>query len=167
MRQQSGKPSKEVRTSDSAGVPGAFSISLVPNAPALVRSQILDGLRRYNRSQTNAPQWEDLTLILQDASGAIAGGLTGQFGWSWLHIGVLWVDEYHRGAGHGSRLLEHAEEEASVRGCIGVYLDTLEFQAPSFYRARGYEAFGVLEGFPPGSRQTYFQKRFEKGAGTC
>ena len=52
-----------------------------------------------------------------------------------------------------------AESRARERGCIGVYLDTFEYQARPFYERLGYELFGTLEGYPPGYRQYYLAKR--------
>jgi ribosomal protein S18 acetylase RimI-like enzyme len=140
-----------------------LTIVLVPEAPAETRAQVLAGVRRHNRLQTVPPNWAELTLLLQDGAGHVVGGLTGEFGWRWLHIDALWVEPEHRGLGYGTRLLARAEAEARARDCIGIYLDSIDFQAPDFYRRHGYEAFGVLEDFPPGSRQTYFQKRLRPG----
>ena len=55
--------------------------------------------------------------------------------------------------------IQLAEAEARSRDCLGVYLDSIDFQAPGFYVKQGYQVFGVLDDFPPGSRQTYFCKR--------
>lgn len=48
----------------------------------------------------------------------------------------------------------HPHLVVSARG-----FDTLEFQAISFYQRRGYSTYGVLEGFPLGSRRYYLQKQ--------
>ncbi|HEY3138703.1 MAG TPA: GNAT family N-acetyltransferase, partial [Blastocatellia bacterium] len=37
--------------------------------------------------------------------------------------------------------------------------DTYDFQALGFYQKRGYEVFGLLEGFPTGYRRYFLQKR--------
>ena len=71
---------------------------------------------------------------------------------------MLWVREDLRGRGHGSRLLEDAEEFAIASGGIAVHLDTGGDEALPFYEHRGYEVFGTLEGFPPGARQHFLRK---------
>ena len=53
-----------------------------------------------------------------------------------------------------------AETEALRRRCVGVHLDTFDFQAPGFYERMGFEVFGVVEDHPPGHRRLYLQKRF-------
>ena len=88
----------------------------------------------------------------------MCGGLLGETRWGWLVVEILWVADAHRGRGHGSRLLEEAENVARARGCRFAVLDTAGFQAPDFYLARGYEPFGELVGYPPGSRRVHLRK---------
>jgi len=127
--------------------------------------EILANLRAYNRRYVGPPNWEPLTLAAHAADGTLVGGLVGEFGWRWLHVDLLWVAEHERGQGLGSRLLALAEHEARRRECVGSYLDSFEFQAPAFYQKHGYEIFGVLDGYPPGSRQSYLSKRLSTPAG--
>ena len=59
--------------------------------------------------------------------------------------------------------MELAEHEAVKRGCTHAYTCTFSWQAPEFYRRLGYEVFGVLEDYPPGSSLTYATKRLVQG----
>ncbi|MDH6627839.1 ribosomal protein S18 acetylase RimI-like enzyme [Streptomyces sp. LBL] len=95
-----------------------------------------------------------------DGTGALAGGLVGHTWATWLHVTYLWVDERHRGAGLGSRLLSRAERLARrERGCAAVRLETWDFQAPAFYQKQGYEVVGVIPGYPPGITEYTLVKR--------
>ncbi|MGC9539146.1 GNAT family N-acetyltransferase [Streptomyces sp. UG1] len=86
-----------------------------------------------------------------DEADAVAGGLVGYTWTTWLHVTYLWVDERHRGAGLGSRLLAQAERVARAeRGCAAVRLETWDFQAPEFYKRQGYEVVCVIPDYPPG-----------------
>lgn len=86
-----------------------------------------------------------------DADGGLAAGLTGRTWAYWLHVDLLWVDAGHRGSGLGSRLLAEAERVALTdRSCTRSRVETWDFQAPDFYRARGYEVAGRVENYPPG-----------------
>jgi ribosomal protein S18 acetylase RimI-like enzyme len=92
-----------------------------------------------------------LHVWVLDGSDALAGGLVGHTWATWLHVTYLWVDERHRGAGLGSRLLSEAERIASgQRGCRAARVETWDFQAPGFYRKRGYEVVCVIPDYPPG-----------------
>ena len=119
---------------------------------------ILAGLRAFNESHAGPGRFKKVQLILRDSNDVVRGGLLGRQSWDWLLVDILWVDEPLRGAGLGTQLLQQAEAEAQEVGCSRAVLDTLEFQALSFYQRHGYTVFGVQEDYPPGSRRYYLQK---------
>ncbi|MFI6280107.1 GNAT family N-acetyltransferase [Streptomyces sp. NPDC050988] len=95
-----------------------------------------------------------------DPAGGVAGGLVGHTWAGWLHVAYLWVDERHRGGGIGSHLLSHAEQLARTsRGCRNSRLETWDFQAPAFYRQRGYEVVCEIPDYPPGITEYTLTKR--------
>ena len=120
---------------------------------------VVAGLRAFNVERIGDPEWEAVTVFLRDGEDRVVGGLLGEIRWRWLYVAKLWVSEAHRGGGAGTRLMAAAESRARERECIGVYLDTFEYQARPFYERLGYELFGTLEGYPPGYRQYYLAKR--------
>jgi GNAT superfamily N-acetyltransferase len=122
-------------------------------------------LYEFNRQIAGEDHHRLLAVFLRDETGTLVAGLTGGTFWGWLVIDLLWVGEVLRGQGIGGRLLEAAEQEAIRRGCTGAFLDTLDFQAPAFYRERGYAVFGVLPGLPPGHTRYYLAKRFDVTSG--
>jgi GNAT superfamily N-acetyltransferase len=75
-----------------------------------------------------------------------------------LFIQFFWIEERFRGKGHGTALIESIEEEARRFGAVRSYLDTMSVQAPGFYRACGYEAFGAIDGYPGGVTRHWFTK---------
>ncbi|WP_432057457.1 GNAT family N-acetyltransferase [Streptomyces sp. bgisy022] len=86
-----------------------------------------------------------------DSDDALAGGLVGHTWATWLHVTYLWVDARHRGAGIGSRILAEAERLAVIeRGARHARVETWDFQAPDFYRRRGYEVVCAIPDYPPG-----------------
>jgi GNAT superfamily N-acetyltransferase len=92
--------------------------------------------------------------------GALAGGLAGHTWTTWLHVTYLWVEGRHRGTGLGSRLLSEAERVArEERACLRSRLETWDFQAPDFYRKRGYEVVCVIPDYPPGVTEYTLTKR--------
>jgi GNAT superfamily N-acetyltransferase len=121
-------------------------------------STVVHGLLSYNEAWIGPSNEQPVKLIARDDEG-IVGGLIGHTRWRWLYVAKLWVDERARGRGVGIRLLTAAEDLARSRGCIGVSLDTFEYQARPFYEKLGYELFGTLDGYPPGYRQFYLRKQ--------
>lgn len=125
-----------------------------PSGVAAVRA----GLMRFNDSAVGPVSLRQHAWYLKDPAGTIRGGLVGFVAWRWLSVDILWVDEALRGQGHGRALVEQAEAVARAAGCVGVKLDTYEFQARPFYERLGYEVYGVLEGYPADTR-TYSMKK--------
>ncbi len=92
--------------------------------------------------------------------GVMLGGLWGRTGRGWLHIELLAVPASVQSQGLGSRLLATAEAEAKARGCKGAFLNTIQYQAPDFYRRHGYVEFARLADEAPELDRIYFVKRF-------
>ena len=86
------------------------------------------------------------------------GGIAGRCFGNWLLLDWLWVDPQARGQGYASTLLRQLERAAREQGARKVMLDTLEFQAPEFYRRRGYEEVFALSDYPLDGRRSYMVK---------
>ena len=126
---------------------------------AATREAVVGGLGAYNAARVGERNSVPLALSLRDESGAIVGGLIGELKWEWLHIDLLWIDESHRGEGHGEALVAMAESAARDHGARGVYLSTMSLQAPGFYPKLGYRQYGVMEDYPvAGHRIHHFAK---------
>ena len=52
------------------------------------------------------------------------------------------------------------QEFAKENNCIGVQLDTWNFQAPEFYKKLGYIVWGEFKDCPPGTTHYYLYKKF-------
>ncbi|MDP9203262.1 MAG: GNAT family N-acetyltransferase [Gemmatimonadota bacterium] len=128
---------------------------VMPADEALVVRRLL----AFNEGRLGPADEQPVKFVARDSTGVVVGGILGHTRWRWLYVAKLWVDERARGHRLGTRLMAAAEELARSRGCIGVSLDTFEYQARPFYEKLGYELFGTLEGYPPGSRQYYLRKR--------
>ncbi|MFD9001951.1 GNAT family N-acetyltransferase [Streptomyces sp. NPDC059582] len=114
------------------------------------------------RALRGTPDERELPLHIwaSDTAGDLAGGLVGHTWTAWLHVTYLWVDERHRGTGLGSLLLERAERIArEQRACRSARVETWDFQAPEFYRKRGYEVVCVIPDYPPGITEYTLTKR--------
>jgi len=123
-----------------------------------IRSQ----LRSFNLSHLH-PDTEHLgtkkfAAFIKNDRGEIEGGATTSYGWDWLHLQLLWIDEKHRGKSMGKRLLEEVEKAAKGFNCIGIHLETTSFQAKDFYESQGFDTFGELDDYPRGFK-TYFMRK--------
>jgi GNAT superfamily N-acetyltransferase len=124
------------------------------------RKTIVDALIAFNDATAGPSGFQRLAILIRDPiTGKTQGGLWGKTVFDWLFVELLVVPEHYRGRDVGTQVLRRAEEIARERGCIGVWLDTYEFQAPGFYQKLGYEIFGTIEDLPRGSRRVFLQKR--------
>jgi GNAT superfamily N-acetyltransferase len=118
-----------------------------------------DLLHDFNEAATGIRDGQYLALFLRDGDGRVIGGL---FGWTWgatCYLRYLFLPPELRRQGHGSRLMRRVEDEAKVRGCRQIALETHDFQAPEFYRRLGFEVVGSIDGYPIGHRQLTMVKR--------
>lgn len=138
-------------------------IELEENPSEHDRRVIIEGLLDFNRRVIGEPNETELAVVVRDERGAVVGGLLGHVRWNWLYVSKLWLPRALRGRGIGTRVMRAVEAYANRRQCIGVFLDTFEYQALPFYEKLGYEQFGTLDGYPPGYRQFYLRKTLRSG----
>ena len=127
---------------------------------------IADGLRAYNTSQAGYDDYRPLAVFVTDpATGKVVGGLYGGSYLGQLRVDRFFLPEGLRRDRIGSRVLALAEEEGRRRGCARVTLNTMEIQAPGFYKKQGYEAAAVLDCAPPGVTRYLMTKRLAPRSG--
>jgi GNAT superfamily N-acetyltransferase len=118
-----------------------------------------NGLLRFNRQHAGPLRYKRTVLRARDAKGRLLGGLIMQSYWRETYVELLWLSPAARGAGTGAKLIAEAERRARKRGSHVIHLNTYSFQAPGFYRGRGYRRFGSVSGSPRGARRYYYMKR--------
>ncbi|MCU0633778.1 MAG: GNAT family N-acetyltransferase [Gemmatimonadaceae bacterium] len=120
---------------------------------------IEEGLRDFN-ARFLGPRPTELRFVFsaRDADGAVVGGLVADVWRRWYRVDTLWVADAHRGRGVGRTLMARAEAAAQAYECLGIWLDTADFQARPFYERLGFTVFGELRDSPPG-HVTYFMQR--------
>jgi GNAT superfamily N-acetyltransferase len=133
-----------------------ISVDKTPRAEDI--AQVRAGLMAFNEAAVGRTTVQPLALYIRGEGDKIRGGLVGYFAWQWLYVDLLWVEEPLRGAGYGAALLADAERIARDAGCVAARLDTYEFQARPFYERHGYTVYGILEGYPAGTRQYSLRK---------
>lgn len=123
-----------------------------------VRKKLLD----YNLSQVTeelTDHVDTIEITITNDNDVLVAGITASIYWKQMHIDFLWVDESLRGQNKGSELLAKAEDIARQYNCRYIQLETFSFQAPDFYKKRGYTVFGILEDSPCDGAKQYFLKK--------
>ena len=131
-----------------------------------LRDAIQRHVRAFNTERAGPSGWSPFAIPIRDPkTGEVSGGLWAGSSYDWFYVELLIVPEALRGRGIGTRLMRMAEATARARGCVGVWIDTFEFQARGFYEKLGYEVFGTLDDHPRGSRRFFLRRRLEDAAG--
>ena len=122
-------------------------------------SAVLELLVQYNEPFMGRAALAPLQLAARDAEGTLIGGLLGEFRVHWLHVDILAVAEGWRRSGLGSALMAQAERRAREAECLGIWLDTFEFQAPRFYEKLGFTRCGTIRNYCHGHDRHIYEKR--------
>ena len=128
------------------------------NTESQKAQEIGDLIRSYNRSKREKAESEPLNLYVEDDKGELMAGLVAETFGNWLEIEYLFVKEEFRGQGIGSQLLQQAESEAKKKNCRYAFVNTYQFQAPTFYQKQGYEEVFTLTDYPYTGQRHYYQK---------
>jgi len=138
---------------------------IIDDADGVFQNKLLQLLIAENTRNAGETTVERTIIRLYDSDNrATEGGIWTEILFDWMYIEVLYVPEPMRGCGFGSNLLRQVEEIAASRGCVGVWLETFEFQAPDFYLKNGYEIFATLDNYPIGSKRQFLRKVFDSGS---
>lgn len=135
-----------------------IQITSEPQASPDDIAAVIDALNSYNVAVTGDNSYSPLSIFLRDENAAIVGGLIGDIWGGWLHIRGLWIAASLRNEGYGTQLLQAAEDEARMKGCRGVHLESFDFQAPHFYERFGYTIFAEIPDYPAGHTNYFLRK---------
>ena len=148
-----------------------LQIKLTDKPDPIDRSAIHQQIRTFNnvvsphhRAAREPGGVQPLGIFIRNADQQLVGGLVGNTYWGWLEIDDFWIDESLRRQGFGQELLQAAETEAIMRGCIRVFLQTYSFQARGFYEKRGYQVVGQLDDYPLGQSFYWMRKNLGRPA---
>jgi ribosomal protein S18 acetylase RimI-like enzyme len=131
---------------------------VLDDAQRAIAQRLMDEINQFNFDTTGIHEFHELLKVETDADGALMGGA---YGWCWggtCWIEALWVRDDARRHGLGSRLLDAVGAEAQAHGCHQLALDTHTFQAPAFYRRRGFQVVGTLPDYPVGHGELLMRK---------
>jgi GNAT superfamily N-acetyltransferase len=147
---------------DTAPVGGSISTTDTPSAEDF--ATIFRGLDEATAEVVGHAHLLPLAVLLRDDAGMAVGGLWGRTVYSWLMIEMLFVPAPLRGRGLGSAVVRAAEQAARARACIGIRVETFDFQAPTFYQRLGFVLAAVQDDLPPGHRCYSLCKRLDTQA---
>ncbi len=99
------------------------------------------------------------SIFLKNDAGKVFGGIQAFLDTESVYIDVLWVQESLQKQGHGTKLLDAVEQEATKNRCIFSLVDTWDFQAEEFYLKNGYERIGEVKNYWHGHSKIFLRKK--------
>ena len=124
------------------GAPEDESCAVITDGSCAV---ITDGLAAFHNEKTGDPDYQPLAVLVSDPdTGFVLGGLLGKTYLGLFVIERLFLPQWLRGKGLGSRVLALSEKAARERGCAQAAAIMVSFQAPPFFLKRGYDMFAQL-----------------------
>lgn len=127
--------------------------------PTAEDTQILsDGIFSEAKKKKDLNPVTYFAFFVRDAAGKIVGGCNGDILYGQLYVSQLWVDEKLRGQGYGTKLMELAEEYAKKNGVRFMSVNTMNFEAPTFYKKLGYYVEFERHGFDKDSIFYFLRK---------
>jgi GNAT superfamily N-acetyltransferase len=121
------------------------------------KKAVFDGLIGYNNEKMGKQKYKRFAVSLRQGN-KVVGGIVGEVWTAVLFIQLFWIEQKLRGKDYGTKLIKAIEDEARRFGATHAYVDTMNFQAPGFYRACGYREFGSIEGYPGNVTRHWFTK---------
>lgn len=127
-------------------------------------NQIVEYIVTFNNEKIkhlNPDQFinKPLEIIVKNDVNEIIGGIYGRSIWGTIEAKTFVVKEEYRNQGIGKQLIQTLENEAKIRNCKYIILDTFSFQAPDFYLKMGFEQTGIEKDFLEGFDKIYFRKK--------
>ncbi|PHS13767.1 MAG: GNAT family N-acetyltransferase [Blastopirellula sp.] len=110
----------------------------------------------WKKRELDENQPQPLNIFAFDADKNVVGGLFATTQFSWLKIEIMATALELRGQGVGLSLLTKAEEAGRERGCKYAFTDTMEYQAPEFYKKAGYRVNGEFEDWDSHGHKKFF-----------
>ncbi|HAZ15197.1 MAG: hypothetical protein A2Y28_04440 [Chlamydiae bacterium GWC2_50_10] len=128
------------------------------NPSSSVIRKLIQGISEDACEKEGMPPIEPFAFLIRDDERNLIAGVAGAQFFGSLYIDQLWVDKTERTEGLGSDLMKRCEEFAREKNCSFITLNTMDFQALSFYQKLGFFVEFQSRGYTHGSICFYLRK---------
>jgi ribosomal protein S18 acetylase RimI-like enzyme len=97
-------------------------------------------------------------IFIKDNEGKVLGGANGFTYYGCLYVDMLWLKEELRHRGMGKELMLIAEKIGRERLCAFATVNTMDWEALTFYQKLGYEIEFIREGYEKESKMYLLRK---------
>lgn len=121
---------------------------------------LTQGIIDYAKQKKGHEAMEPFGFFIYGENNQILAGCNGNIGYGWVYVDQLWVHESQRGKGYGTALMQAAEKLGKQKGCISAAVNTMDWEAPEFYKKLGYSIEFERHGLVKNSIYYYLRKDF-------
>lgn len=125
-----------------------------------VESILFNGINENAKKIKNLKPIISFCFSLEDDKKEIFGGINGFAYYGCLYIDMLWIDDKLRNKGFGSKLMHKAEEFGKLQNCTFATVNTMSFEALSFYLNLGYLIEFTRIGYSKDCKMYMLRKNF-------
>jgi ribosomal protein S18 acetylase RimI-like enzyme len=120
---------------------------------------ISDGLAEEDILRKGMEPARPFGIFIKKPNEMAIGGINGFFSYGCLYLEMLWVKPEWRRQGLGKKLVIESEKIGREKKCTFATLNTMDWEALSFYQKLGYEIEFVREGFEKESKMYMLRKQ--------
>jgi ribosomal protein S18 acetylase RimI-like enzyme len=125
-----------------------------------LKKRIYEGFSHHAISMTGHDEKSEPVAFVAKDQNQFAGAIVVQKFWGSLHVKYVYVDAPYRNKGLGTRLLNLAFEYGVKNHCPFAFVETMSFQALSFYQKMGFELEFTRSGYAHDTSFHYLRKDF-------
>jgi ribosomal protein S18 acetylase RimI-like enzyme len=119
-----------------------------------------DAIMENAKQKKEMTKFDSFAFFLRDEAAEIVGGCNGNNLYGCLYIDQLWVAEFLRGKGYGTKLMRAAENFGKESGCHFIAVNTFDWEALDFYKKLGFYVEFERRGFDKNSIFYFLRKNF-------
>jgi len=123
-----------------------------------IGAAIVEGFREYSLEKIGANEFLPREFFEAKINGKTIGYLIVRKFGGQLHIKTLLVNKENRSKGVGTKLIQKAFEFGKENGCTFAFVETMDFQALSFYQKLGFKIDFIRDGYSKNSSLYYLSR---------
>lgn len=135
----------------------SYSIKQHDDNPSL-KDLLFNGINKEAFKAKKLPPIESFGFSVIDPKDNVLGGMTGVTYYGCLYIDMLWIDSSHRKQGIGTKLMLAAEALGKQKNCSFATVNTMDWEALSFYQKLGYSIEFSRDGYQKNSKLFLLRK---------
>jgi GNAT superfamily N-acetyltransferase len=116
-----------------------------------LKEMLFNGINIEAVKAKKLPPIESFAFAAKQSSGKTLGGVSGITYYGCLYIDMLWVDPAYRHCGLGTDLMQRAEMLGKEKNCQFSTVNTMDWEALSFYQKLGYSIEFTRTGYQKSS----------------